>query len=248
MCTLIAGLDVLEPGTLVLGANRDESPGRPSSDPTVLRSDPRVIGGRDLKAGGTWLATRESRFVTALMNRPRAPDDPRNPSTFRTRGLLCLEAAEREDGTGASFLAGALDLVQSHPHGHCTLVGIAVGGEAWAIHVGHRPPVVMALSPGWHVITHQDLDDPDEPRTRSLMEALRNRTPRNVGAAIELLQSLLHRHGDEMTPAVCLHRDVFPTVSSSILALGAVGPPLYLHASGPPCVTPYRDHSALLSP
>ncbi|HEX3113322.1 MAG TPA: NRDE family protein, partial [Candidatus Eisenbacteria bacterium] len=85
MCTLLIGIDVLGPGTAVLGANRDESPERATQGPGILVASPRVIGGRDLVAGGTWLAIRDARFVTALMNRRPHPGDPTD--ALRSRGL-----------------------------------------------------------------------------------------------------------------------------------------------------------------
>jgi uncharacterized protein with NRDE domain len=246
MCTLIAGLGVLGPRTLLVGANRDESPGRPSAGPGVLRSEPRVVGGRDLKAGGTWLAIRDARMVTALMNRRPDPDDARDPSTFRSRGLLCLDAAA-EPGPAPWDPELARALAARDTYGSCTLVGMDVDGTGWAIHAGPRPPSIRRLEPGWHVITHAEADDPREPRTRSLLEALGTRRPGDADAAITLLRDLLRRHGEDGSPPVCLHRDAFPTVSSSILALGAVAAPQYLHAPGPPCITPYADRSELLS-
>jgi uncharacterized protein with NRDE domain len=41
---------------LVVAANRDESHARPSAAAAWWRDEPRVLGGRDLEAGGTWLA------------------------------------------------------------------------------------------------------------------------------------------------------------------------------------------------
>ena len=61
MCTLILARDVLGPRTILIGANRDERSSRPSAPPGVLRSEPRVVGGMDRQAGGTWLAVREGR-------------------------------------------------------------------------------------------------------------------------------------------------------------------------------------------
>src|SRR5437867_13431926 len=95
MCTLILGLGVLGPGSLLLGANRDESPERPSADPGVLFRSPRVVGGRDLVSGGTWLAVREARFVTAAMNRRPVVGDTRAPATLRSRGWVCSDAGAR---------------------------------------------------------------------------------------------------------------------------------------------------------
>lgn len=274
MCTLIAGIGVLGTGTLVLGANRDEAPDRPSAGPMLLRERPRVVGGRDLTAGGTWMAVRESRFVTALMNRrPLSATEgaPRNPEPpLRSRGLLCLDAAAAppaidapeaiDPGTGERYPArrdAALRLMARDGYAHCTLVGLGVDGEAWAIHAGQGVvPRTLALKPGWHVVTHVDPDDTSEPRTRWLLSALRGFTPAGADEALERLRSLLSGHGgagsgggaenDTEAAAVCLHRSRFPTVSSVLLALGNVGTPRYLHAPGPPCVTPYEDVSPLL--
>ena len=100
MCTLILGRDVLAPGTILLAANRDEDPSRPSDLPMVLRESPRLVGGRDRRAGGTWLAVREGRAVVALLNRPDrsggpAPSAPAGPSpqARRSRGALVLDVA-----------------------------------------------------------------------------------------------------------------------------------------------------------
>lgn len=250
MCTLILGVEVLGPNTLLVGANRDESPARPAAGPGVLVDAPRVVGGRDLLAGGTWLAVREGRFAAALMNRPPDPADRRDPAAFRSRGLLCLDTAA---APGHSFLDGALGSLHRHVYGPCTLVGVGVDGEAWWIRSGRNGsiPVARPIARGWHVITHADLDDRAEPRTRAVLEALGNRIPAGVDAAVDRLAGLLRGHGDDATPPVCLHGDRVPTVSSGILALGALGAlgaPRYLHAAGPPCTTPYEDCSALLPP
>lgn len=279
MCTLIAGLGVLGPGTLLLGANRDESPGRPSAGPARLLERPPVVGGRDLVVGGTWLAIREGRFVAALLNR-RPPaawleGGASDPASFRSRGLLCLDAVAAPPGFDApatidpataepypARLDSALRIVGRDRYAPCSLVGLeAGGGPSWVVSIpfGEAPRATL-LEPGWHVITHQEMDDPEEPRTRALLERLRDERPRDVEDGLELLKGLLREHGDGGAwsgPAVCLHRERFPTVSSTLLALGVggeagtsgdAGPSggaRYLHAGGPPCVTPYEDFSPL---
>ena len=281
MCTLIAGVGILGPRTLVLGANRDESPGRASAGPGVLLERPRVVGGRDLVAGGTWLAIREARAVTALMNRrsataPALPPSlpvPAPPPTasigaLRSRGLLCLDAAAagpRSDaphtidpGTGERHparLHAVLSLIERHAYAACTLVGLDVEEPSWALFAeAGTPPRVRMLEPGWHVLTHAEVDDPDEPRAAWLLERLRGFAPREADEALEGIAALLRTHEDpdRGVPGVCLHRERFPTVSSSLIALGATGPegspgsPRYRHAAGPPCTTPYDDASGLL--
>ncbi len=256
MCTLILGLGILGPGSLLFGANRDESPERPSANPAVLIEAPRVVGGRDLVSGGTWLAVREARFVTALMNRRPAGGDARDPATLRSRGLLCLDAAAAGGGDPAapgtdapadSHLDQALRLLGRDSYAPCTLVGAGVDGEAWALRAGPDPPRFHAIARGWHVITHQDVDDGSEPRTRWVLEDIAEKRPGSVEEAFDLMAGYLRWHGDAARPAVCLHRERFPTVSSSLLALGIREGPRYRHAPGPPCVTPYRDSTPLLS-
>jgi len=263
VCTLLIGIDVLGPGTVALGANRDEDPARATDGPRVLVERPRVVGGRDRLAGGTWLAVREARVVAALLNRKPEPGDIADPSALRSRGLLCRDAAASGPAPGAPAridpgtgeprperLDSLLRLFARDRYARCTLVLIEPGQGAWALHGGGslEPPAVLAIEPGWHAITHRDLDDSEEPRTRFVLERLRTAGPRDADEAIERMAEILRLHGEDGTPPVCLHhRDRFPTVSSSLIVLGAPGGPRYLHAPGPPCVTPYEDVSALVT-
>ena len=65
MCTLLLGLDTVARGSVILAANRDEDPARPSAPPGLLRERPRVAGGPDGLTGGTWLAGRGPRAAVA---------------------------------------------------------------------------------------------------------------------------------------------------------------------------------------
>ncbi|HSQ60107.1 MAG TPA: NRDE family protein [Acidobacteriota bacterium] len=261
MCTLILGLDIAGPETLLVGANRDESPGRPSAGPALLRERPPIAGGRDLLAGGTWLAVREARFVTALLNRRAAAGSeggtggtaaPSEPASLRSRGLLCLEAAALgppfdapaaiDPATGDPYparLDAALRLAGRGRYAPCSLVGLEAGAPSWVVTIapGAEPRAAL-LARGWHVITHAELDDPEEPRARALLERLRGEAPRGVDEGLELIRDRLRDHGEGGSPPVCLHRERFPTVSSTLLALGAGIRPRYEHAAGPPCTTP----------
>src|ERR1700722_1741674 len=96
------GLDPDAP--LVVGANRDERLARPATAMGVLReSGPRILGGRDEVAGGTWLAVNSDGLVAGLTNRPM-PDGP--DPTKRSRGELPLALAlhRRADDAVGEFL------------------------------------------------------------------------------------------------------------------------------------------------
>ena len=74
VCLLVLLFGVDPDAPLVVAANRDERLDRPAVAMTVLaEGGPRILGGRDNKAGGTWLAVNEYGVVAGLTNRP-APD------------------------------------------------------------------------------------------------------------------------------------------------------------------------------
>ncbi|MCA9563071.1 MAG: NRDE family protein, partial [Myxococcales bacterium] len=54
MCTLLISFQNHPVAPLVVAANRDELYARPTSTPVVLRDNPRAIGGKDLRFGGSW--------------------------------------------------------------------------------------------------------------------------------------------------------------------------------------------------
>src|SRR3989442_6104928 len=103
MCTLILGRDVLGPGSLLVGANRDEDPARPAEPPGRLSEAPLVVGGRDLRSGGTWLAIRDGRAVVALLNRRGV--GPSALDVVRSRGLLALDVAKTAPGSNGEAFA-----------------------------------------------------------------------------------------------------------------------------------------------
>ena len=88
MCTLLVGVDRPRAGMLMLGANRDESLARPSMPPHVIVRQPRIVAGRDSRAGGTWLGVNEHGVLVAVTNRRKT----NVPMPARSRGLLTREA------------------------------------------------------------------------------------------------------------------------------------------------------------
>jgi uncharacterized protein with NRDE domain len=84
MCLIAIAIRASARYPLVIAANRDEFYERPTRPLHVWHDDPNIAGGRDLRAGGSWLAvTREGRF--AAVTNIRGLDDPPNP---RSRGAL----------------------------------------------------------------------------------------------------------------------------------------------------------------
>jgi hypothetical protein len=234
MCTLIIGNGVLAPGTVLLGANRDERPDRATDPPGVLRATPHVVGGRDAEAGGTWLAVRDGRAAIAILNRRGDPGAPAAGLPRRSRGLLALDVA----AAPADFDL-ALDPA-GEPHQLLRLIGDVSGpglahaalsrafaalGESdyapfslvyaapeatWLLAFGaDRVPRVRAIPTGWHVLTHAELDDKTEPRTARLLRDLATFQPRSLEEALQKTGDLLRSHG---TARGVAHPDRVPPV------------------------------------
>ena len=69
MCTLAIYFQVDDEYPVVVAANRDEFYERPTIAPASLSRGPWVIGGKDLRAGGTWLGLNGHHLVAGLLNR-----------------------------------------------------------------------------------------------------------------------------------------------------------------------------------
>src|SRR5689334_5142645 len=166
MCTLVFALDVLGPGTVLDAPNRDGDPARGSEPPRVLARDPLLVGGRDAKAGGTWQAVRaeEPRGVAMLLN--RRDTTPERPGR-RCRGILTLDVAGASDPRERALAEAAI--------GHyapCSLVWLSPAGS-WhlSIRAGHKPSL-DDINPGWHAITHFEMNDASDPRATSILARL----------------------------------------------------------------------------
>ena len=272
MCTLILGIEVLGPRTVLLAANRDEDPARPADPPLVLRGRPLVAGGRDRLAGGTWLALRGRHAAVAMLNRrPRGasrpgPAGPAVPggtlaptSALRSRGLLALDAAAAvpaaDEIPGAVLArAEALAAVDANLQGGMAYAPfslvVASPAGCWLLaNDGSSPPHTRSIGRGWHVLTHEELDDPGEPRSAWLVRELAGWAPASRAAAEARLAALLKLHADEATPgspAVCIHEGRMRTVSSALVWL-APGEAAYSHAEGPPCTASFVNYTHLLT-
>jgi len=241
VCTLILGIDVVAPRSVILAANRDEDPRRASDPPGVLETAPPIAGGRDRVAGGTWLAVRERRAAVAMLNRRERASEP-VIGTRLSRGRLALEVAALETPTPEHALRFAarnffapFSLVYASPGG-CWMIS-REAGEA---------PRSRRIGRGWHVLTHAELDDPLEPRAAALLGTLAGFAPASREPTERMLMTLLAQHGEGGDRAVCIHQGRMVTVSSSLVWL-APGEARYLHAEGRPCEQPFADRTDLLA-
>src|SRR5271166_1772024 len=105
MCTLAIYFQLFAGYPVVVAANRDEYLDRPTIPPTILSEQPLVVGGKDLRASGTWLGINEQGFIAGLLNRRNG--EAENDPQLRSRGMLCLDALRHQTvGVAADFVAG----------------------------------------------------------------------------------------------------------------------------------------------
>lgn len=240
MCTILLAWKCF-PGTpIVLAANRDELIARPSAPPGVLRTDPLIVGGRDLVAGGTWLAVAADGTICEVTNRHPAVGTPGAPDPARrSRGEIPVAMLTADPAAVPARLA---DL---GPGIYNPVNVLWLSAErALVAHVDDSGPVrVVDLEPGPHVLTTRDVDDTTNPKV-AMLRAGMDRALAAAGdpdATVTGLRAILADHtsaSDSPIDAACIHGDVYGTVSASTVIAGE-DRLVYEHAPGRPCVTPF---------
>ncbi|MDT0157972.1 NRDE family protein [Microbacterium sp. ARD32] len=145
MCTVV--IDVSEAGARLL-AVRDEDPSRPWDDLGAWwpNQHPGVVGIRDRRAGGAWLAIDPgTRRLAVLLNRADILDLPE--ADVLSRGSLALESVVGRSPRAPLRMHG-FNLLEVTPS---------------ASRVLHWDGATLRETPvphGVHMIAHDDLDDP----------------------------------------------------------------------------------------
>jgi uncharacterized protein with NRDE domain len=225
---------------LVLAANRDEFVDREATGPELLAAAPRIVGGRDLRAGGTWLAISERGAVAGLLNR-RTEALP--IASKRSRGELPMLALAADS---AAVAARVLTALEGEAYNAFNLL-VADRDEAWVAQNHDDGVRLSALDRGLHLVSNLDVDDPTCPKiARSHVRFAaagdafaRDRDEERFRAA---LHAILADHTLTLDPrlpdalgALCVHAGRFGTRCSSLLFLDDAGRWRHWFAAGPPC-------------
>ncbi len=212
MCLIALAVDLPGPWLFVLAANRDEFHDRHAAPAGWWgRPDEAIFGGRDLQAGGSWLALRrrpagDEHRLAALTNlRPGlmpAPPPASDGAVPPSRGGL-VSAFVRAEAPPARWLR-ALDPPPPAYAGF-NLLAVAMQGRDEAARIescylnnlpGSGP---QALGPGIHALSNATLDVP-WPKTRRLHAALGAAIAASGADADRLTERLLLALSDS-TPA-----------------------------------------------
>lgn len=144
MCLLLIAVDVVPHRPLLLLGNRDEFHARASAAAAPWSEDARVVGGRDLVAGGSWLALRgDGRFAAVTNLRTGVP-----ATAPRSRGDL-VRGFVLGDDAPARHLESLRNGIGDY--GPFNLV-VGDGGGVFALGSGDRR--VRELGHGVHVVSN----------------------------------------------------------------------------------------------
>lgn len=163
MCTVV--IDVEDAGAARLLAVRDEDPDREwdGLGPWWPTEHPGVIGIRDRRAGGAWLAVNPARRrLAVLLNRADVQDLDETRAV--SRGSLALDSVEGRSPDGPLPMHG-FNLLEVGPDGARVL--------SWDGAVLRETPVPR----GTHMVAHDDLDDDATPRIRTWLPRFRSLEP-----------------------------------------------------------------------
>ena len=151
MCLIVLAWRTHPSYRLIVAANRDEYFGRPAAPASFWDDHTKVLAGRDLEAGGTWLGiTLDGRF--AALTNYRKPADRKTGAP--SRGALVSD-----------FLTGKtapLEYLQDVEQGAVNYNGFSllIGDAASLYFLSNRGGAITRVEPGIHGLSNHLLDTP----------------------------------------------------------------------------------------
>ena len=210
---------------LVVAANRDEFFERPTAAAAWWDGD-RILAGRDLRAGGTWMGvTRDGRFA-ALTN-------------FRDPGSMRVDAPSRgalvsrflESGDTAEHAAASTAVEAARYNGFNLLVGEIArdtnDSELWIVS-SRDTPAARPVEPGVHALSNAVLDTP-WPKVDVSRAALGNALLAHEGDRDRLCESLFalleddRLAPDEALPSTGIDREIERALSAAFIRMPHYG-------------------------
>ncbi|MBX3413474.1 MAG: NRDE family protein [Pirellulales bacterium] len=240
MCLLAIQYRTLAAAPVLVAANREEFFDRPATVPAVDAGPPRVLCGRDQRAGGTWLGVNEHGLVVGVTNRLKS----NLPAAPRSRGALCRELLDCT--SAAEAIALAESELQSGKYAGANFLCVDRSHGAFVIGADHVE--ILPLLPGLHLVTNGDPNDVRDSRQTYARTLFAQRFPNSLEHFVGVSRDVLSRHSADIhQPTIVLRGPDRGTISSSIIGLAAdPSQSVYLHAAGSPDQTEYADLSPLL--
>lgn len=151
MCLILLAYKIHPDYTLALAANRDEFYARPTSRADFWEDAPRILAGKDLKEGGTWLGVDRSGRFAAVSN---YRDPGSDKADALSRGHLVSDFL-RGQQTPADYL-DKLPLKGEEYRGF----NLLVGDRQELGYYSNRSKAARMLAPGLYGVSNHLLDTP----------------------------------------------------------------------------------------
>ncbi|MDJ0793137.1 MAG: NRDE family protein [Woeseiaceae bacterium] len=191
MCLIALALGKVPGYPVVIAANRDEFHARPTQDAHWWPDKPGILGGRDLQAGGTWLALgRNGRFATVTNFRDAQPPQPRH----RSRGHLVTDFLDSELAPDAFLATVAED--------EYTGFNLIAGTATEVAYLSNREDGMRNLGSGVYGLSNALLDGPwhkVESSKHQLTELIGNNTV-NESSLMRLMNDRDRAPVDDIEP------------------------------------------------
>ena len=247
MCLVLVALDSHPEYSLVLAANRDEFYDRPTAPAGFWSDAPRILGGRDLKAGGTWLGIDRQGRIAAVTNYRQGQRESVAP---RSRGYLVSEFLIGDTGA-AEYMDRVSREVELY-NGFNLLTSDATG----MFYYSNREGRVRTLQPAIYGLSNHLLDTPwpKVTATKTAFDALWRRRAPDLTADLLTLLANPDPARDEQLPSTGVSQewerllssafiasDRYGTRSTTVLLIGRDGRVVFVERSFGPAGAPGGD-------
>jgi len=228
MCLLVFGYDVHSRYSLVFAGNRDEFYDRPTAAAAEWPEASHVLGGRDLKAGGTWMGVTRAGHWGVVTN-VREPDRYRERA--RSRGAL-VDAYLRDEPSPRAYL----QQVEAEADAYNGF-NLLLGTPTELYYYSNRASGIRAVAPGIHGLSNDRLNTPWPKVTRAKQryQACLQRRALSDEALLELLNdrrrapdALLPETGlgterERMLSSIFIEGERYGTRASTVLRIARNG-------------------------
>lgn len=151
MCLILAALDAHPDYALVVAANRDEFYDRPTARADFWADHPEILGGRDLRAGGTWLGIDRGGRIAAVTNYRQGEREAAAP---RSRGFLVSDYLTSDVDAGTHIARAEREADRYNGFN-------LLAGDARELHwFSNREGRPRRLGPGIYGLSNHLLDTP----------------------------------------------------------------------------------------
>ena len=234
MCLLVLAFRTHPRLPLIVAGNRDEFHARPTRAAHWWPDKPDIVGGRDLQAGGTWLAVhRDGRFAAVTNYR----DAHREKAGLQSRGHLITGFLDGD--------AGVSEYLHSIDGDAYAGFNLLVADRRTAGYLSNRGAGMRELPPGVYGLSNATLDDPwtKVTRTRSKLAELIDEDGVNETSLMRMLGDREKASVDEvqtnglsfsmahaLTAPFIVHPE-YGTRCSTVLTIDDAGSALFLERS-----------------